>query len=97
MRVVFTAFAERDLTDAVEHYDTISRGIGDRLVAEVRAATEFIGRYPESSPAIEKGVRRKVLTRFPYDLFYIIEAEEVIVLSVAHESRRPGSWRHRER
>jgi hypothetical protein len=61
----------------------------------VRAAVLFIEEFPESAQVIERDVRRKVLVRFPYDLFYIVEPPDLTILSVAHESRRPGFWRGR--
>ncbi len=72
-----------------------SEGLGDRFLAEVRAAVAFVQEYPESSPVIERGIRRKVLVKFPYDLFYAVETTGVVIISVAHESRRPGFWRGR--
>jgi toxin ParE1/3/4 len=39
-------------------------------------------------------VRRRVLRRFPYSLFYVVNApaDQVVILAVAHHSRRPGYW-----
>jgi toxin ParE1/3/4 len=81
----------------VDYYDTQAEGLGDQLAAEVPAAVAYIERFPEISPIIESRVRRMVLAKFPYDLFYVVEQESIVILSVAHERRRPGSWRARER
>lgn len=91
----FHELAATELDEAIAYYETKAEGLGDRLLAEVRAAVHFIQMFPESSPVIEREVRRKVLVKFPYDLFYIVELPDVTILSVAHESRRPGSWRDR--
>ncbi|HEX4953384.1 MAG TPA: hypothetical protein VF017_08330 [Thermoanaerobaculia bacterium] len=40
-------------------------------------------------------MRRLVLNRFPYSLFYTADSEEIRIFAVAHHSRRPGYWRHR--
>ncbi|HEX7705642.1 MAG TPA: type II toxin-antitoxin system RelE/ParE family toxin [Thermoanaerobaculia bacterium] len=91
----FHELAERELEEAITDYEMRSEGLGDRFLAEVRAAVSFIQEYPESSPIIELGIRRKVLVKFPYDLFYTLETTGVLIMSVAHESRRPGFWRGR--
>jgi toxin ParE1/3/4 len=91
----FHQLAAAELAEAVAYYDTKAEGLGDRLLEEVRAAVAYIEEFPESSPVIDCAVRRKVLVKFPYDLFYAFEKSEVAILSVAHESRRPGFWRGR--
>jgi hypothetical protein len=40
-------------------------GLGDRFLAEFRAATKYIERYPEIAPLKDEGVRAKILLRFP--------------------------------
>ncbi|MCP4594404.1 MAG: hypothetical protein GY842_27045 [bacterium] len=37
-------------------------------------------------------VRRASLSRFPYALVFIELDEEIRVLAVAHDKRRPGYW-----
>ena len=37
-------------------------------------------------------VRRCLLPRFPYGLFYVIRGELVHVLAVLHEARNPRRW-----
>ena len=95
MTARFHELAAWELTEAIAYYDTKTEGLGDQLLAEVRAAVGYIEEFPESSPVIDHSVRRKVLAKFPYDLFYALAKSEVVILSVAHESRRPGFWRGR--
>jgi len=45
----FHELAEWELIEAVAHYDTRAEGLGDRLLAEVRAAVGYIEEFPESS------------------------------------------------
>jgi len=65
MRSRFHEVAAAELAEAVARYDSKMVGLGDRLLAEVRPAVEHIEAFPESSPVIELGVRRKVLAKFP--------------------------------
>ncbi len=95
MRSRFHDLAAIELAEAVAYYDTKAEGLGDALLEEVRAAIAYVEEYPESSATIDRGIRRKVLAKFPYDLFYVFESNEIVILAVAHESRRPGYWRGR--
>jgi toxin ParE1/3/4 len=95
MKSRFHEAAGAEVLEAISYYDAKVEGLGDRFLAEVTLATTYIERYPEIAPAIQKGVRAKVLARFPYTLMYIIAESELFVLAVAHQSRRPAYWAYR--
>ncbi len=44
--------------------------------------------YAEVIPKI----RRTLLPRFPYGLFYVVQGDLVHVLAVLHNSRNPSRW-----
>jgi plasmid stabilization system protein ParE len=57
----------------------------------VEAAVAFLGQYPEGAPKVGREVRRFV--QFPYSLIYRhLGADEVRILAVAHQKRRPRYW-----
>lgn len=95
MQSRFHDAADAELLEAISYYDAKVDGLGDRFLAEVMSATKYIERYPEIAPVKEKGVRAKVLMRFPYTLMYTIGDGEVFILAVAHQSRRPAYWADR--
>ena len=43
----------------------------------------------------ERGTKRLVLKRFPYDVVVQERDGEILVVAFAHHSRRPGYWRDR--
>jgi hypothetical protein len=95
MKSRFHEAADEELTEAILYYDAKTPGLGDRLLAEVKAATLYIEQHPEIAPIIDKGVRAKVLVRFPYSLMYVVEPQDLFIVAVAHQSRRPGYWADR--
>jgi toxin ParE1/3/4 len=50
---------------------------------------------PERWPVIHREVRRCLVKRFPFAIFYRVGSDVVTVLAAAHTSRRPGFWRKR--
>jgi hypothetical protein len=40
-------------------------------------------------------LRRALLRRFPFSLIYAVETTAVVIVAVAHQSRRSGYWRNR--
>jgi hypothetical protein len=43
----------------------------------------------------EAGIRSKRLEAFPFSVLYSIEEEEIVVVAVAHDKRKPGYWMKR--
>lgn len=40
-------------------------------------------------------VRRRLLRRFPYSILYTVDRDEVVILALAHQKRRPAYWHSR--
>jgi hypothetical protein len=87
MKSRFHEAADAELTEAVAYYDGRAEGLGDRFLAEIKAATRYIEQYPEIAPVIEDGVRAKVLVKFPYSLMYVVEERQLYIVAVAHQSQ----------
>jgi toxin ParE1/3/4 len=88
--------AEEELAGAIDWYEARARGTGARLLVQVRAALALVADGFDGSPHPEvDGVRRLVLTRFPYAIVFIVESAHVEVLAFEPLRRRPGYWRQR--
>jgi plasmid stabilization system protein ParE len=67
--------------------------------AAERELNEAVDFYDAESRALGDAflaeVRRRLLHTFPYSLFYSLHAQEVRILAVAHQRRRPFYWEDR--
>jgi plasmid stabilization system protein ParE len=43
-------------------------------------------------PQVSRSLRRYVVKKCPYVLLYRAEGDTVLIVAVAHQSRRPGYW-----
>lgn len=96
-QVFVRAEAEADLAEAFLWYEEQRPGLGNDLLLSVEAALEAIARRPESFPIVHHGIRRTLLRRFPYGVFFLLENKQVIVLAVLHAARDPKHWQDRPR
>jgi toxin ParE2 len=87
--------AEREIADAAEWYDGEQRGLGDEFLQSLRECRKAIGAFPESGSPDVLGTRVRQTRRFPYRLVYQIRRSEIVVIAVAHQSRRPDYWHER--
>lgn len=87
--VIIRPEAELDLAAAQLWYEAKRSGLGAGFRASVGHGISLIGPYPMMFPVVLHGVRRILLVRFPYGVFYIPERERVVVLACIHAKRDP--------
>ena len=87
--------AEQELNDAASYYNMIRLGLGQAFLDEIEHAVTQILAYPEAAPLVNRIVRKKLARRFPYSVMYSIRPEDIWILAIAHQKRRPFYWRGR--
>ncbi len=91
-RVSIRPEAQRDITEAAAWYERREQGVGTRFKNEVRTTSRRIGENALMFPAIDTRLRRALLRGFPYSMYFIVEADSVIILAVLHQHRHPETW-----
>jgi hypothetical protein len=95
MRARFIKTAEREVDEAVAYFDTQRDGLGDRFEQDLQNTVAFVTTRPLSGKVISERVRKFGLRTFRYNIIYMIDADEIIIVAVAHHRRRPGYWLNR--
>ena len=96
MRVVYRLAAGRDIAEARAWYEAERLGRGVRFERSVEALAQLIAAHPEAFPVVHGVVRRALVSRFPYAIYYQpIDAETLELIACLHTRRRPGAWRRR--
>jgi plasmid stabilization system protein ParE len=96
-RFVFRPEARDDLLEAQTWYEQRAAGLGAAFARAVEAAVESLQRAPQQYPIVHRDIRRVLLRRFPYAIFYRAATKEIIVLAVFHLARDPARWPSRTR
>ena len=92
--------AAEEAIAAADWYDKERDGLGKEFANAVEIAIDLIEEAilplsPMPGKTSAKGVKRLMLKRFPYDIVVIECGTEIVVIAVAHHSRKPGYWRER--
>ena len=90
------AAAETEINEAADYYDLESSGLGGVFLDEVERALAQVTDFPDAAAPVRAGVHRRLLRKFPYALLYSLRADEIRILAVAHQKRRPFYWHGRE-
>jgi plasmid stabilization system protein ParE len=100
MRLSFSAGASHDLSEAWAWYNRQQPGLGAEFLSAVEPLLESIENRPLQFPKLEtesaRHLRYALVRRFPYRIIFEVGSDEtLVVLAVAHTSRRPDYWSDR--
>ena len=98
-RVRILEQAAVEAIEAAAWYESERPGLGREFDHAVNAAIDLLEDeiVPLANLPDAAGAKRLLLKRFPYDIVVRELPEEIVVVAVAHQSRRPGYWRDRLR
>jgi toxin ParE1/3/4 len=89
MRVRYTETALAELADIFSFIAQHNRVAAAQVVARIEELAARLACFPQMGrPKYKPGVRMIPVRRYPFLVFYIIEVEEVLILSVRHAARK---------
>ena len=89
--------AEEELTEASLYYETASSGLGQEFLDDLQRTVDALREHSQLGRPVGRSLRQATFRRFPFLLIYAEEQDQIVVVAVAHQRRRPGYWRSRER
>lgn len=93
--VKLTPLAERDVAEAFDYYEGKKEHLGFEFVEEVDRAIQRVSEHPLSHRKVIDDARRIGLERFPYYLWFTVEADGSLVIACLHAKRHPRLARER--
>jgi len=93
-RLVIRIEAEQDITDAAIWYHNQRPGLGEEFIAEVQVALEGSVANPRRFPRLRRKpeVRRILIARFPYRIFFVLRPDAIVVFRILHGARHDREW-----
>lgn len=91
-RLKFSIRALREIGEAQEWYELQNPGLGEEFIAAMELQLKRLEQAPLLYAEVIPCVRRTLLPRFPYGLFYVVRKNLIHVLAVLHDARNPGRW-----
>ncbi len=87
MRVRYSPRAAEDLENIRRYIGTKNRSAAWVVASFIRQAIARLVRWPHSARATNvPGVRRLVVTNYPYVVYYQVAGDEVVVLTILHSA-----------
>lgn len=91
MKIALHPGAEQDIQEAAEFYEREGSSVlAARFVAEFKRISNLLIEQPDIGSPRTKGRRGFSMNVFPYTVIYRTSADEITILVVKHDRRRPG-------
>ena len=97
MIIRFTPEADAELTEARQWYSHQRKDLDLEFMQCVDDALSRVVKNPNFFPIVYQNLRRAVVRRFPFAVFYEVASDEVQVIAVFHSRRNPEIWKTRVR
>jgi len=95
MKVILHPEAHQEMIASARFYEEKSEGLGSDFLAAVETATRRIEQNPEAGPTQAPGIRKRLVSGFPFTVLYEIHVDRVFIAAIMHQQRRPGYWKTR--
>lgn len=92
-RIVVRPLAQLDFEDATAWYETQKKGLGRRFVDDFDNLLERIAAHPKQFTQVAWDIRRALMKRFPYAVYFAISEPTISVVAILHQSRHPFLWK----
>lgn len=93
--VIIQPEAEADIDDAYQWYESQRKGLGESFLLCIEESLSRVSRTPLIYSIVYKKIRRVLIHRFPFGIFYIEGEKSITVLAVLHARRNPQTWKER--
>ncbi|HEX7155190.1 MAG TPA: type II toxin-antitoxin system RelE/ParE family toxin [Thermoanaerobaculia bacterium] len=94
-QLVISREARVDIAEAVDWFRGISPRLPQRLQHELEDIYATLLEHPELYPVVHKNLRRALLRKFPYSVFYLVEETVIVIIGVVHQARDESTWKQR--
>ena len=94
--LILTESAQKDLDDAFQWYEEQDPGLGKEFIRCVDAKIANLSRNPLYYQIVKnERVRRALVSRFPFSIYFVSEEEVIIIFAILHQRRSPEFWKSR--
>lgn len=94
-RLEFRPEASADIAEAFSWYEAQRPGLGTEFEEEIDRARGYIQDMPMAGRLVHRSLRRALVRRFPFAMYYIVSSDLIEIRGVLHNRRHPRTWRRR--
>lgn len=86
--------ALKELEAAGDWYEMEQADLGLDFLSAIDAQLAQIAANPLLYPLVHRDIRKAVVRRFPYCIYFRLRLEDIVVMAIFHSARNPSKWQH---
>lgn len=94
-KIELSSEAEDDFEKSYEFYATENEKTADNYYKEVDNSLKKIANSPQLYPKVHRNVRKYVIKKFPFIIYYKVTNLVIRIIAIFHASRNPEIWKNR--
>ena len=94
-KIIIRPEAEKDINSAYDWYEEQQSGLGVEFAQALSDSMDLILEFPKMYSELYRGIRRALLKKFPYGIYYLVQDETDIVVAVHRLAMDPEKWKSR--
>ncbi len=86
--------ASEQVSEIWDYLEEVKNGLGDEFFTEFATTVQVIERHPSAFQLINPAIRRAILKKFKYSIFYHYHPDPFAldIIEVIHQSSNPDEW-----
>lgn len=93
--MIILPFAEKDIKATVFYYKEQNKGLEIAFIDILDSSLKEILKNPEAFPIVKFDIRKFVIRKFPFCIYYIDSVDNLYIIAVFHDKRIPKEWSSR--
>ncbi len=88
--IIISPIAEEELVESAKWYNERKKLLGNEFIDEVNLTLKAVKSNPNQFKLVYKDFRMALTKRFPFEIFYSIDEDKILIHHVFHASRNPN-------
>lgn len=94
-RLIILPDAEIDIKETVSYYKERTEGLEKEFVKLIDTSCHDIKNNPETFPIVKYDIRKYVVAKFEFCIYFIDRKDALYIIAVFHDKRDPKEWHKR--
>jgi toxin ParE1/3/4 len=94
-QIIFHPEAANELYSTIDFYNHKESRLGLEFLEEIERIVKLIDNNPNRWPIVKYSSRQYIVKRFPYIVFYVFDPNQIYIVAIAHQKRKPFYWKNR--
>ncbi len=96
-KIIIEDLAQLDLHDVYQWYEEEKTGLGEEFLDSFEVSISRIERNPLHASSYDATSRSAILTRFPYEVIYLVNdlESEINIIAISYQHRKPDWFKKR--